>query len=106
MPSDELKKLDEYESALEAAAANQPIPKIPLDKSFSLSRIIPENGVWYWAAKCEECRTIVPLTPDPFSGQNQQPLTDAGGEFEATCHACQSVILAKGDDIFAYQWIG
>jgi hypothetical protein len=107
MSSDELKKLDEVQSALEEAASKEPIPQIPLDKTHHLNFLTdPTNGVWYLSAKCEECRAIVPLFPDPFSGRSPQPFADAGGEFEATCPFCQARIGAKADEIFPNRWMG
>jgi hypothetical protein len=106
MSSDELRELDKLQTALEQAAAREPIPKIPVKQTYSLRfHINPQNGVWYLSAKCGECRGIAPLLPDPFSGRNAIPFEDAGGEFEATCPRCGARIGAKADDVFAYRWI-
>lgn len=107
MTFDELKKLDEYQLALEAAAANEPIPPIPLAEEFSFvsTTITPENGVWYWSSKCGACTAVVPLTPDPFSGKNQIPLEDAGGSFTFRC-SCGRETTARANEILAFPWPG
>lgn len=105
--SDDLKKLDELCSAIEAAAAKQPIPKIDLvDYITPNYRISPKNQEWYLCAKCEDCGRIAPIMPDATGGRNQSPLRDAGGAIELTCEGCQSVIIAKADDVFAHRWLG
>jgi len=79
--------LADAEALLAYAGSNPEFQVGLIVDDFPLSRVEPEEGKWYYSAKCPKCRHDTPVFPDQLNGAFPNPLRGPGG-FCFTCIRC------------------
>ncbi len=95
------KNLKEFEALVKAASAGTPIS--PLQHQFDLSGIKPENGQWYFAIECPNCKHATPIFRDYSEGELGNPFTGPGG-VTVSCHYCPAELRAAAPAIHSLLW--
>lgn len=77
--------------------------KVALTDTFSLARIGPHAGDWYFGVKCKNCEGVSPVLPDQSSGRRGNPFSGSG-KINVRCHHCPREVLAGSDGILSFRW--
>lgn len=76
----------------------------PLDDTYTLARVTPVTGSWYFFARCRNCGFSSPLFEDLCQGQLGNPFSGAGG-FRASCYFCAQEIRVISRAVYPAKWI-
>jgi hypothetical protein len=103
MPSEEqkAKNLKGFEAALAAGVQSKGL--VALNGTYTLAKLNPIKGRWYFAVQCLACGKTTPILPDESNGQRGNPFTGTG-KIRVECHHCSKEIEAGRDEFVSLQW--
>jgi hypothetical protein len=77
--------------------------KIQMNDNYTLEKILPIAGAWYFYGTCIECRRKTPLFKDPSLGKSNS-IFRGNGSIKSKCFYCDSIVNVKAVSLKSYQW--
>ncbi len=91
-----------FESVVKVAAFGGGVPIAPLTDWWSIERIQPTGGLWYFSFQCPTCRRSSPLFQDYSDGNLGRPFKGCG--FMSICVFCATKVRCAAEAVSSTQW--
>lgn len=74
-----------------------------VDDNFTIEKITPVAGQWYYYARCKNCRRKTPLIEDPTQGCSDKKFTGCGSLI-SKCNFCGHKVKALAKFLKSFEW--
>jgi hypothetical protein len=102
--SKEARNIKAFETLVKVAAHGGP-PPVDVPQTFSVGKISPFSGNWYFCATCPDCGNITPAFRDESQGNLRNYFSNCSlMQLHLRCRQCQCHIQIPAKDLRVVQW--